>query len=129
MDVADAMGIVPRVGHFLGHPYIYGPIIIAFVAWIFMREIRRRNPEIRGSALMGMARVLSVKQKGANESSLALRIELRVEIPGRQPYDVAVERTVDLIHVPRVQPGATIPVQIDAANPQRVRIDFNQPIT
>jgi hypothetical protein len=29
----------------------------------------------------------------------------------------------------RVQSGATFPVQVDAADPQKVRIDFNQPIT
>ncbi len=36
---------------------------------------------------------------------------------------------VDHIHVPRIQPAATIPVQIDPANPQKVRIEFDQPIT
>jgi hypothetical protein len=52
-----------------------------------------------------------------------------VEIPGHQPYDVEVERDIHHIHVPRVQPGATIPVLVDPANPQRVRIEFSQPIT
>jgi hypothetical protein len=29
----------------------------------------------------------------------------------------------------RVQTGATVPVQVDATDPQIVRIDFDQPIT
>jgi hypothetical protein len=129
MEVANAMGIVPRVGHFLNHPYVYGPIIIALLAFVFIRERKRRNPEIRGPALTGTAQVLSVKQLGGGEHQLTVRIGLRVVIPGHQPYDVAVERDVDHIHVPRIQPGATIPVQVDPANPQKVRIEFDQPIT
>lgn len=52
-----------------------------------------------------------------------------MEIPGRAPYDVTIRRTVHVIHLPSVQPGATIPVQVDPANPSKVRIDFGQPIT
>lgn len=128
MEAANAMGIVPRVGHFLFHPYVYGPIIIALVAFALIRERKRRNPEIRGPAVAGTAKVLSVKQVGASEHQLTVRIGLRVEIPGHPPYDVAVERNINHIHVPRVQPGATVPVQVDPANPQKVRIEFDQPI-
>jgi hypothetical protein len=128
MQAVEAMGIVPQIGHFLFHWYIVGPIIIALLAVVFIRERKLRNPEIRGHALTGTARVLSVEQSGGNETSLALRIGLRVEIPGHHPYDVSVQRSVKVIHVPRVQPGATLPVQVDAANPQIVRIDFSQPI-
>ncbi|BDB45086.1 MULTISPECIES: hypothetical protein [Mycobacterium] len=132
MEVAHALGIVPRVGHFLNHPYVYGPIILALLAFIFVRDRKRRNPEIRGTALTGTARVLSVKQVGGGGDEhqyrrLTVRLGLRVEIAGRQPYDVDVERDIDLIHVPRVQVGATIPVQVDPADPQKVRFEFGQP--
>jgi len=131
MDVADGPGGWYReFTHFLIHPYIIGPIIIAFVVFVLIRTRPQRNPEIRGPALTGTAWVLSVEQApGSNEYSLALQIGLRVEIPGHQPYLVEVKRRVEIIHVSRVQPGATFPVQVDAANPQNVRIDFNQPIT
>ena len=106
-------------------------MVAVLALYVFVR-IRFRQPTIKGPALTGTAQILSVEQstgpmrEGLN---LALRIGLRVEVPGRQPYDVAVKRTVDLNHLARVQTGATIPVQVDATNPQKVRIDFSQPIT
>jgi hypothetical protein len=105
---------------------------IAVFALAAIVHMRLRNPKIRGSALTGTARVLSTNQTtgpGGEHGSLALRIGLRVEIPGRQPYDVTVKRSVDLNHLGRLQIGATIPVQVDATDPQKVRIDFSQPIT
>ena len=64
----------------------------------------------------------------SSDTSLMLRIGLMVEVPGREPYDVTVKPSVQFIHLARVQPGATIPVQVDATNPQKVLIDFNEPI-
>jgi hypothetical protein len=92
------------------------------------------NPEIRGAALTGTARVLSVNRATAPyqaRDALALRIGLRMEVPGRQPYDVTVKRTVDLSHVVvgHLKTGATFPVQVDATDPKKVRFDFSQPIT
>ncbi len=108
--------------------------IILTAAIVGIWQTRLRNPKIRGPALTGTARVLSVNRATAPYQpgdTLALRMGLRVEVPSRQPYDVTVKRTVDLIHVVvgRLQIGATIPVQVDATDPQRVRFDFSQPIT
>jgi hypothetical protein len=98
---------------------------VGFMAW------RTREPRIAGPALTGMAQILSVKQTAGSKQEtrdLPLQIGLRVQAPGQQPYDVTVKRRIDLIHVARVQPGATIPVKVDASNPQKVVIDFNRPI-
>jgi hypothetical protein len=107
-------------------------IIAPLLAAVAIAATRFRNPKIRGPALTGTAQILSVQHTtGPSEEgrNLPLGIGLRVQVPGHQPYDVTVKRTVDLIHVARVQTGATFPVQVDATNPQKVRIDFNQPIT
>ena len=106
-------------------------IIVPLVAAIVFSAVRFRNPRIRGSALTGTAQVLSAQQAvGAREErgDIAVRVELTVQLPGRQPYDVTVKRRVQLIYLPRVQPGATFPVQVDETDPQKVQIDFNQPI-
>ena len=100
----------------------------ALIAVYVLYRIRFRQPTIKGPALTGTAQILSVQQTTGpmrEGCSLALRIALRVEVPGRQPHDVTVDRTVDLNHLARVQPGATIPVQVDATNPQKVLIDFS----
>jgi hypothetical protein len=116
MDPRVAISIVVMIA-------LFGTI--AFMAW------RTREPRISGTALAGMAEVMSVKQTAGSKQEtrdLPLQIGLRVQVPGQQPYDVTVKRRIDLIHAGRVQPGATIPVKVDASNPQKVVIDFNRPI-
>ena len=80
-------------------------------------------------ALTGTARLSSMEQTGqvTNQQSV-WRIGLRVQIPGREPYDVTLQQPVDPMVTAALQSGAAIPVQVDPVNPQNVRIDFNQPI-
>ena len=114
------------------HHWLLPIAIVAMIAIIVIAIIRQRgfrNPRIRGPALTGRARILSVEQGGGGENSILLWVGLRVEVPGHQPYDVTVNREVQHIHVARVQTGATFPVQVDETNPQKVGIDFSQPIT
>ena len=107
---------------------VAGGSLIVFVAIpLFLGWVSHRTSQIRGPALAGTARILSVEQTSqSSDTSLVLRIGLMVEVPGQQPYEVTVKPSVQLIHLARVQPGATIPVQVDATNPQKVLIDFNQ---
>jgi hypothetical protein len=110
--------------------WIVAVIVISLTTYGLITSRKRYKPKFRGPSLTGTARVLSVERIARVEGpEHPLRIGLRVEILGRQPYDVAVDRYVDIIHVPRLQPGAIVPVQVDSANPQNVRIDFNQPMT
>jgi hypothetical protein len=109
--------------------WIVAVIIISATAYGLITSRKRYHPKFRGSALTGTARVLSVERISKTEGpSHPLRIGLRVEIPGHQPYDVAVDRFVDVIHIPRVQPGEIVAVQVDSANPQNARIDFSRPV-
>jgi hypothetical protein len=119
------------------HQYIVAIGIVAaivLVLFIFIRvgivERRHKSPEIRGRALSGRARILSVEHTGGGGESVyhLLRIGLGVEVPGHQPYVVTVNRKVHVIHLARVQTGATVPVEVDATDPQIVRIGFDQPI-
>jgi hypothetical protein len=105
-------------------------IFLGVATVIVVAAIRSRGePRIKG-ALTGTARVLSLQPTNAgNEFAHTCKIGLRVEIPGRAPYDVTIRQNVRVIHLARVQPGAAIPVQVDPANPQKVLIDFNEPIT
>jgi hypothetical protein len=111
---------------------IFIAIMVASLAFVVVLRIKQTNPSIRGSALMGTALVLSAEQAMGPKvegRSTPIRIGLRVEVPGRQPYDVTVRREVDLVHLGRLQPGANIPVQVDATDPRRVRLDLSRPIT
>jgi hypothetical protein len=112
---------------------------------------RRRAAQFKGLALTGTAQVLSAAREGglggllqSSHTAVMCRIGLRVEIPGRPPYDVTVNRSVDS-HVLvalcvdgqrwglgqqwQVKPGMTFPVQVDSANPEVVRIDFSSALS
>jgi len=110
-----------------------GTVIATALVYYF--GIKSRGPRIRGSPLTGTAQVLSLKQTrltvALNEPvrRMMCNIGLRVEIPGRQPYDVSVQQGFVPWQMDRIQPGRTVPVQVDPANPQNVRIDFTQSIT
>ena len=55
-------------------------------------------------------------------------IGLRVEVPGRQPYDVTVRQDFLPWTMAAIQPGRTVAVEVDSVNPLNVRIDLGQPI-
>jgi hypothetical protein len=56
-------------------------------------------------------------------------LTLRVTVPGRAPYDVRTTESVDPVRAGALQPGATVAVRVDAADPQHVLVDFSQPAT
>jgi hypothetical protein len=101
---------------------------------------RGNGSKFEGLALEGKAQVLSVEGTArpvtmgwgsgwrARDRAVQCRIGLRVEIPERPPYDVTVKRILDMVELAAMQPGRTVAVQADSANPQNVRIDFNQPM-
>jgi hypothetical protein len=77
------------------------------------------------SGTAATARVLSLDWAGAKSGVwYVCRIGLRVELAGREPYDVTVQQRVEAVRLPAVQPGATVAVRIDPANPLIVGIDF-----
>lgn len=98
---------------------------VPLIGWIW----DRRGAKFKGPALTGTARVLSLEPTSrSSDSSHVCKIGLWVEIPGRAPYGVTIRKDIHVVHLARVQPGASIPVQVDSANPQKIRIEFNQPI-
>src|SRR5271165_1598533 len=82
------------------------------------------------SGTPGTARVLSAEWTGAVINlEYVCQIGLRVEIPGREPYDVKIEQRVDPLRLAALQPGTTVAVRVDPANPVNIRIDFTQVTT
>jgi hypothetical protein len=97
---------------------------------LVLNRVSREEPKIKGPAPTGTARVLSMKTGiavGNYPQRIMCRIGLTVEVPGRQPYDVRVRQGFLPWAMDAIEPGRTVPVQVDSTNPQKVRIDFNQP--
>ena len=110
---------------------LFGLVIGALIFLVVSRERMRRATQFKGPALRGTAQVVSAGPVTALEAQnlgfqvvkgRLCRLGLRVEIPGRPPYDATVP-------APLMQQGSRLAVWVDSANPENVRIDFNQPIT
>jgi hypothetical protein len=114
---------------------------LVFLGPRLIAVIRNRGPKINGPALTGTARILSVRLTGAGgyalgwlgmalSESYVCWTALRVEVPGREPYDVTIRGYVPKRLYPDLEGGGrTVAVQVDSTNPKKARIDFNQPIT
>jgi hypothetical protein len=103
--------------------------------------IRNRRPKFKGPALTGTARILWMTLTGpggyapgklgmALGESYMCRTGLRVDVPGVEPYDVSIRGPVPKrLYLDLEGGGRTVVVQVDSADPKKVRIDFDQPIT
>jgi hypothetical protein len=105
---------------------------VALVVFLIRRS---RQTKITGPALTGTAQVLSVGSTGYSSKAAFdayerhfRKIGLRVQIPGREPYDVTVWHGFAAWMLGTIQPGSSVPVQVDSTNPRNVRIDLSQPV-
>jgi hypothetical protein len=53
-----------------------------------------------------------------------IKMDLLVQLPGQAPYAAEHSEFVPLILLSRVQPGATLPVKVNPAQPQKVVVDW-----
>lgn len=107
-------------------------MVIAAVAVIRnigqLRNLNAADPVLT-SGMSGTAQVLSSDWTGVVINlEYVCRIGLRVEIVGREPYDVTIEQRVDPLRMAALQPGTTIAVRVDPADPLKVRIDLSEPV-
>ena len=146
----------PRPVGFAAWPWwlyvAYGLPVCGLIIYFLVRARRRRRAaQFEGPAVTGTAQVLSAARESglggllqSSHSAVMSRIGLRVEIPGRPPYDVTVSRPIDSHMLTalcvdgqrwgpgqqwHVKPDMTLPVQVDSANPEDVRIDFSSALS
>jgi hypothetical protein len=106
--------------------------VVAMIAWGITLTWVGRERKIRGPALTGMAQILSVRTLGAVGTyprRVVCRIRLRVDVPGREPYEaVARQNFTPWVLDARIHPGATAAVRVNSGNPKHVQIDLSQPV-
>jgi hypothetical protein len=129
-------------------------LLIGIVAVFLQSQLRsvRYGKSFRGPALNGTAEVLAAARRPGLQPAFVFSnsrravlcdLQLRVQLPGREPYDAAViapidsEALIDLCVVGqrwepsqpwKVKPHKVFPVQVDSTNLQLVRVDFRRPI-
>jgi hypothetical protein len=80
---------------------------------------------IAATGLEATATVVAVRQAAAMVNFQPMvEIDLTVVAPGGPPYAATVSQFVQQVHLARLQPGATLRVKVDPANPQSIWIDF-----
>jgi hypothetical protein len=105
--------------------YVVGfgtPILVVVVIFVAMRAAQKRS-RFEGPAITGTANVVTVRGTSAETGAKVIcEFGLLVDVPGHAPYNVSLHWPVHPVDIPRVQPGATLPVQVDSENLQKVRI-------
>jgi hypothetical protein len=103
---------------------VVGIVVIGFLILVVWGQLSA--PRL----ITGSARVLSFAKSAADQRGRCwCRIELEVNIPGRDPYVTLMEQQLVPDEMAAIQQGMTVPVQVDATDQHKVRIDVNQPIT
>lgn len=83
---------------------------------------------IATTGLDGVATITAVRQTGGlvNNQPM-LELDLLVMAAGRPPMPVTVSEVVQMIHLPRAQPGGKVAVKVDQQNPSLVWINWAVP--
>jgi hypothetical protein len=123
------------VGEYVGTAFVFALTIGALIYAVVM-QVRMVSPaKFRGPALTGTARVLSDRMLFGTNATWQRRLTLRVEIPGRPPYDVKINVSLNTDAAQmalgpdrRHREGRIVSVRVDSANPKRVWIDFSKPM-
>jgi hypothetical protein len=80
---------------------------------------------VAATGLDATATVVAVRQGGAMINyQPVVEIDLTVMAPGGMPYPATVSQVVQQVHLARLQPGNTLRVKVDPANPATIWIDF-----
>lgn len=94
-----------------------------------MSQQAQTTQAVAADGLAGTASVLSATQTGALVNfNPTVQLELLVTVPEQPPYPVTLQTVVPQLHLARVQPGATIAVNVARADRQQVLIDWSQSI-
>ena len=125
--LAFALGGIPYAG---GGMLLTGGIFIivggslAVIGFMINRGAGSTDA-VLASGVSGTATLTGVTQTGMylNEQP-RIKMDMLVQLPGQTPYAAEHSEFVPLILLARVQPGATLPVKVNPAQPGKVVIDW-----
>lgn len=112
-------------------PWFMGILFIgiAVVFFIFIRFMGRQQAEtgpMLQEGIHGQASIVGVTQTGMYMNKQPrIVMDLLVQLPDRQPYQVRHSEFVPLIMIGRLTSGQPLPVVVDRANPQKLIIDWS----
>ena len=80
--------------------------------------------KVEVAGLSGRATIVALSESGPYVNDRpTITMELDVDLPGRERYRAQARQVVGRLVIGRLQPGATIPVRVDPADPAQLTVD------
>ena len=106
--------------------------VTLFFVYRFMSKMKAQQGErnqLMTTGQQGSARIDRIAMGGMVTTvgvrrSLQVQLALTVHPDAPEAYTVATTTSIPELALPALQPGQTVPVRIDPANPQRLTIDL-----
>jgi hypothetical protein len=104
------------------------PLVIAGVVLKSSGVVGSGRKKVLANGIAGQALIMGSSPTGTviNEINYVVKFQLRVEIPGRQPYDVEAKDTIPITSMGAITPGTTVAVKVDPTDQSKVAIDWSQ---
>jgi hypothetical protein len=104
------------------------PLVIAGVLLSRSGALGGGRRKILATGVPGQALVMGAAPTGTiiNGVNYVVKFQLRVQLPGRPPYDVEARDTIPITAMGALSPGMTVAVKADPAKPSSVAIDWSQ---
>jgi hypothetical protein len=95
---------------------------IFFVGRLFLGSARKN--QLLKTGIPAQARIVNIWDTGTmvnNQPQIGVALEVYPQ--GGVPYQAQTTEIVSMVHMPRLQPGATVQVRYDPASPDKVTLE------
>jgi hypothetical protein len=125
--VADQRASGPRGGYFTAGVVLIGTAVILLLVGIVLRVAAGKKRRIEQSGTPGEAKIISVGQTGMLiNNNPVIEFDFEVTLPGVAPYRTKTRSTVPIIALPRVMPGATVPIKAGPSDQSKIVVDWSR---
>lgn len=101
--------------------------IVLAVIGVRLRRSGQEADRIVGEGIAGQAQIVAATQTGMYlNNNPRVKMDLLVELPGRDPYRAQRSEFVPLILLGRLSSGVPLPVKVDRADPQKLIIEWSE---
>ncbi len=102
---------------------------LIFYARRAVRGMMQGDQKLLTYGLPGTGLVLAVRDTGTTINNIyaVIEVRLRVSLPGRADYEAAARTMLGRLNFGAIQPGMTLNLRVDPANPLKVEIDRAAP--
>lgn len=119
--------LAPGIG--IGQIWVAVAAVLLIIYGSITASVQRRRAHIervRRDGLSGFATVLEAEGTGVSVNRRPqVRLRLRVEVPGRAPYEVQLREVLPYLGLESIGPRRRVPVYVDRVDPTSVVIDWD----